>query len=239
MDRKNFRTINNPNILIMIFKVVINEIKNLKQIYNIPGNGYFAVDEQHPKALIWQNCREKFLANFFCESKGLFFTHYSNSNEDIASFIVKCEKILQDTTGQNNIEHTSFKKTSNEKIIWVQPSNFWLGCLIKRSLLTLLLRCALNYKVIDDNFDACLFCNKYEENKLARETKNAITRFFHGFTEYKGTHYLAEKLENDSIITQGWHFEFKDRSLCYLKQVLQKPLRHSQKNLTGIDALWN
>lgn len=221
----------------MTYKVIIKEIKKLKQIYNNPGNGYFAIDEQFPKALRWQNCREKFLANFFCKSKGLFFTHYENTNEDIASFIVKCEKILQDSNNLYQFKNTIFKKTNDIKIIWIQPSDFWLNCIFKRSLLTLLLRCSLNYKVTNDNFDECMFSEKYEENRLARETKNAIIRFFYGFTEYQGNSSM--NLENESIITQGWHFEFKERSLCYLKQVLQKPVINNSRNITGIDTLWN
>lgn len=223
----------------MIFNLSNIEVKNIKQIYNIPGNGYFAIDEKYPKALNWQNCREKFLANFYCQSKSIFFSHYDNSHEDIARFIFKCESILQQSNNSIAFEFTLFKKTTCEKIVWFQPSEFWLNCILKRSLLTLLLRCSLNYKIYDDNFDDCLFSEKYEENKLARETKNAILRFFYGFTEYKGNQSLATNIENESIIRQGWHHEFKDRTLCYLKQALQKPLNYKLKNTTGIDTLWN
>lgn len=213
-------------------------MKELKQIYITPGNGYFAVDEKYPKALSWQHCREKFLASFYCKSKGFFFSHFHNTNEDIAGFIIKCEKIIQ--YSDNRIfENTIFKKTSDEKIIWIQPSKFWLECIIKRSLLTLLLRCSLNYKITEDNFDECMFSEKFCENILARETKDAIVRFFHGFTKYSGNQNITEESNNQSIIKQGWHFEFMGKPLYYLKQTLIKPNTKNIKNILGIDALWN
>lgn len=222
----------------MIYKTIINETKELKQIYANPGNGYFAIDEKHPKALNWHNCREKFLACFFSNSKGFFFSHINNNNEDIAGFIIKCEKIIQNS--DNRIfENTYFKKTCDEKIIWIQPSCFWLDCIIKRSLLTLLLRCSLNYKISEDNFDNCFFSEEFKENKLARDTKNAIIRFFHGFTEFTGSQLISPDTDNQSIIKQGWHFEFTERPLLYLKQKLQKPFNKKSKNIFGIDTLWN
>lgn len=241
MGRKNFRTICHSSVLNMIStnQTLLEEIKKIKQIYNTPGNGYFAVEELYPKALNWQNCREKLLANFLNKSRGLFFTHYNNLSEDIATFITKCENILQNSNEEIKFKYTLFKKTNYKNITWIKPSEFWLDCIFKKSLFTLLLRCSLNYKTTNNNFDECMFSEKYEENKLARETKDAILRFFYGFTEYKGNQHVTVNIENTSIIKQGWHFEFQNRTLCYLKQVLQKPLNYKSKNISGTNTLWN
>jgi hypothetical protein len=93
----------------------------------------------------------------------------SHGSTSIGNFLNKTEKIL-------DLNCSKFSKTSRTDILWIEPIDFWLSCPIRRSLLTLLLRCGMVY---DGNYEEALFSQDY-----AFQTKLAIERFLFGFTKY-------------------------------------------------------
>lgn len=212
------------------------ENKPIILTYNSPPIGYYAIDNEDSKPITWDHCREQFLGKMSSNMPGFFFSHHDNRSNDVASFICQFEQIIG--LSGINMTFSCFAKTERKNIIWVIPSSFWLSCLIKRSLLTLLLRCSLNFECSQQNFESCLF-GEYPECKLIRETKRALIRFMFGFTEYKGHLPHASISSSSNLVRHGWHSEFSNSNESDLKSKLVLPFGCISTGKFGFDFLWN
>lgn len=212
---------------------IFGEVKVINGLYGTPPAGQFALETLASPH--WDHCREQFLGKMKNDLQGFYFSHGANQSENIAYFLAKFEEILEIT------DFSSFQKTNISTILWVIPSKFWMNCVLKKSLLTLLLRVGINYNPETNNFDEALFSDGFAENKYARETKNAIMRFLFGFTEYRGTIPGSDCTWDggSTLMKHGWHAEFVDagipqvcRKLVRSKNTIYEPIS------IGIESLW-
>jgi len=206
-------------------------VKEFKQSYSLPPVGNFALEVEPPKAPHWDHCREQFASKFNEAVQGFYYSVHTNTCEDVAEFLVKCEEII----GVDDF--STFSKTEKSTILWVVPSKFWLDCEMKRSFLTMVLRCGLNYSRDKDNFDEALFSEMYKENKWARETKSATMRFLFGFTRWTEqrprdtTPYMNSK--------HGWHEEFSRMDNLGIRKKLALPEgKVIEPSIIGVESLW-
>jgi len=221
-------------------KVTFGDKKPLSQCYSIPPEGQFALESDGEKALHWDHCREQFLGKFKDNIQGFYFSHKPETGENIAGFVLKFEEVIKSEL--DNLVHSQFSQTEKENVLWIQPGVFWRDCLLKKSLLTLLVRCGINYHCDKDNFDDALF-SEYSENKYARETKSAILRFLFGFTKFTGAVSQNPPVSNmgtsSTLIRHGWHAEFEKSSVYDIRRKLIRPQATSQEiSLVGVESLW-
>ncbi len=205
------------------------ETKKITSCWVNPPKGNFALESEN--GLKWDHCREKFAAKFDETINGFYLSHELNAGRNVASFFHKFESIINCNT---NIKFSRYKKTSRNTILWIEPSKFWVDCHMKRSLLTLLVRCGMNYDYKKDNFDDALFGN-YKESQYLRETKSAVLRFMFGFTKFTGS--LSDK-PYATVIKHGWREEFLNIDDYTIRKKLISP-DSIQQNIVGLESLWN
>lgn len=198
-------------------------MKEFYQVYELPPPGHFALDVGFPKTPYWYHCRETFAAQFTKETLGFFYS--VRPKQQIAAFLNKFEDIIAQPLSQ-------IFPTNKPTILWIEPAMFWRECPMRRSLLTALLRCALNYE--GNNFDEAIFSSFYNENRWLRDTKPATMRFLYGFTYWTGPHK-----ENSNFMTQkyGWHEEFRFLNGWEIKKRLISP-EQKETSLIGVESLW-
>ncbi len=157
--------------------------------YQRLNKGAFSkVDKMLPDGTLlareWLHCREYFHE----ESKGVrrfLFCHRRKRSKNIAAFMGAVESVLA-------LEEKSvFGPTQRHNISWARISSWWVESSMKRSLLTILLRCAQNYSVRRGDFQEALFSTQY-----TRDTEFAVRRFFDGNTKYTGR-------------CKGWYNQFR------------------------------
>lgn len=198
------------------------DVKFAKQIKRKPGPGQYSKDGQE---LNWLHCRENFSKIFKFNDAGLFFSHEPGEENRISAFIEKTEDILIRAALQN-INKSKFYKTNLNFAMWVEPSSFWMGCAMKRSLFTLLLRCGCNYDY--NNYEKALYSIDY-----CQSTKRAIQRFLYGFTEFK---YKGESFEG---IGKGWVSYFANKDSSEVCEKLEAPQYSARISfLFGGEILW-
>lgn len=204
-----------------------------KQIAVMPPQGNYALDNNDPeKQFHWDHCREQFAAKFTdADSKGFYFSHPEKKGRDVANFISKFENIVDFT---QSVSH--FSETNRNVILWVGISSFWLPCMMKRSLLTILLRCGMHYDSEKDNFDDALF-GEHKDNIYARETRSAILRFMFGFTQFTGP--KPADIFQTSVVKHGWREEFQklDDSIIRRRLVLPEG-KVKEASIVGLESLW-
>lgn len=133
--------------------------------------GYYAIDKS---PIQWMQCRERFNSLWHPEqTRRFFFAHKSDKRDNVIAFIDKTENILE-------ITKTKFYLTNMTNALCIEASQFWIGCHLRRSLLSLLLRVSLEYDKRKDNYEQALFSHQY-----SMSTKHAIMRFMFGFTNIK------------------------------------------------------
>jgi hypothetical protein len=206
--------------------------KEYKHILSQPPVENFALDVLPPKAIQWDYCREKFAVRFNELTTGFYFSHPPCLGEGIAAFLIKFEKIV---ALDEEIIISNFSKTDKDTILWIEPSEFWKKCAIKRSLLTILVRCGINYDPKKDNFDEVLFSEKYSQNIYLRETRSALLRFMFGFTKFVGT--IPRPGFHITIDKHGWREEFINLSDFMIRSRLVSP-KSSFSEVLNIDAIW-
>lgn len=217
-------------------QIKFGALKHINAMYITSSLGQFALEPDINKTISWDHCREQFLGKMNVDMKGFYFSHQSHKSEDVAIFLKTIEKILE-----INIEEISFSKfckTDKDHIMWIEPSSFWMDCILKKSLLTLLLRVSLNFDKIKNNFDECIF-GEYSENKLLKETKSAFVRFMFGFTKFDGVLPMAATNPTSNLIRHGWHGEFNYNDLAMVKRKLKSAKQKNYDNYFGFDFLWN
>lgn len=217
-------------------KPQFGEQKQFKQCYGTPKEGHFALEAEPPKSVHWDHCREQFAAKFNETTSGFFFSHPVNKGENVAEFLAKFETILAaGLTTPFSFSH--YAKTTRETILWVAPARFWVDCHMKRSLLTLVMRCGMNYDPAADNFDDALFGEQFKETQYARETRPALMRFMFGFTRYTGS--LPNLGSYTSVIKHGWREEFMKMDEPTIRRRLVLPEGEPKEiSIIGIESLW-
>lgn len=209
--------------------------KKYRSIYGSPPVGSFALVSASRKPIYWEHCREHFALKFTESTSGFFFSHPCNKADDIANFLTKIEYVLSLNQKSEMFDFSLFRKTCRQNILWIEPSLFWKSCKIRRSLLTILLRCAFNYCSQLDNFDDALFGN-YKENTYIKDTKHAFLRFMFGFTFWAEEEFSKLKSNDDK---HGWREEFLNLDKKEVKAKLFSP--NSEKKyliLFESDFLW-
>ena len=175
--------------------------------------GSFALDLSPLK---FEACRERFACKFLESTKGFYFKHAEGNGENIASFILKTEKIVRAR------KHSKFSLTNHDSILWYEPARFWRCCRCRRSLLTIFLRAGMMYKMDSDNYEEALFGQAY-----VKPTKKAVMRFLFGFTKYVG----PELGGSANLETKGWKTIFSNRSDLEVKSYLVSPRSESRPEL--------
>lgn len=183
--------------------------------------GSFGVDSS---PFMLEPCRERF-AKLFTESlSGFFFKVNAGDAINVATFIFKTESALKLS------EFSRFSESNRDTLIWFEPCAFWKSCSMRRSLMTILLRCGLLYDVKLDNYEYALF-----NQDLVVPTRRALERFMFGFTKYVGPSIDSES----SIQFKGWKIIFESMTLPEIKTALVSPDENTftpKANLTS--ALW-
>jgi len=206
---------------------------NHKQYPVIPPQGNFALEVSDlAKQAHWDHCREQFAAKFTeAEIQGFFFSHPEKKGRDVANFLHKFENIIGFSQPLSY-----FAETNKDIILWIGISPFWLPCMMRRSLLTILLRCGMYYNVEQDNFDDALFGN-YKENIYARETRSAILRFMFGFTKFTGQKPVDAF--QTSVVKHGWREEFQKIDDAIVRRRLVLPEGATKEaSIVGLESLW-
>jgi hypothetical protein len=197
-------------------------IKKAKQYRKKPTPGQFSLDKDE---LDWDACRETFAKKLTALEKGFYFSCGHEQEKNVIAFIEKAEDVLANAALQK-IVRSKFFKTNLNFAIWIEPSEFWMECPVKRSLFTLLLRCGLSYDMID--FEKALFQNQYSV-----VTKKALQRFFYGFTNFISKEEIFEG------IGKGWASYFANKNTQIICEKLKQPeYLSSKKFLFGEDVLW-
>lgn len=205
--------------------------KSFRQCYGGPQPGHFALDAE---TLHWHHCREQFAVVYTQHTPGFFFSHPPEKGENIAEFLNKFEQILGLEGLNSPYPYSTFAGTGCHSVLWVEPSRFWSSCQMRRSLLTVLLRCGINYQ---NNFDEALFSDQYEQNLYARETKNALLRFMFGFTRYTGN--FPPPGSYTSVLKHGWKEEFfKMDDAAIRRQLVAPETETPESSIIGIESLW-
>lgn len=187
-----------------------------------PNANFYALDGE---SLVWHSCREDFSKVFNKNSIGLYFSH-ADKSENISSFIERTEDILI-SAANHNISKSLFFETNFKFALWIEPSNFWMECPVKRSLFTLLLRCGSFYNF--DNYEKALFSLDY-----CKITKPAIQRFLYGFTQFKFENEIFEG------IGKGWVSYFANQSIEIVCEKLTKPTSVSNTSFfIGEENIWS
>ena len=210
-------------------KALFGEIRKFKcHVQPPPGN--YALDSEPPKDVHWDHCREQFAAKFNELTPGFYFSHPLGKSHDIGEFIAKFETII------GLSELTTYSHTEKNSVLWVVPAKFWSDCQIKRSLMTILLRCGVNYDISKDNFDDALF-GDYKETIYVKETRSAMLRFMFGFTKFTGT--LNPITNSSSVIKHGWREAFQklDDSTIRRRLVLPEGVTR-ESSIIGLESLW-
>ena len=198
--------------------------KTAKQVSKPPPIGYYSAEKEE---LDWQRCREQFSKNFVAKTNGFFFSYEAEKCDGITSFIYKAEGIVSESS-REKIEPSKFSKSNLNFALWVEPSKFWKACEMRRSLFTILLRCGMNYRPADENFEEALYSNGY-----IKKTKDATHRFFFGFTRY------VDKGETISGIGKGWVNSFGQIQPSVIRGRLLPPKGTEEEVcLVGAGSLW-
>lgn len=190
-------------------------------LYAPGGFGYFAVKAQSEtdyNSVYWDKCREQFAKKFTSSLEGFFFSTYDKFKHGVPLFVRDTEDFLQ----TNN--KSKFYITTRENAVYIEISDFWKKCYMRRSLYSLICRLGLCYD--GHSWEKTLLGDMPNTSNqdidanflMARKTQKAIMRFFMGFTKYIGNlshlekEYFPEK--------HGWVIEFANKTNEQIKQVL-------------------
>jgi hypothetical protein len=153
------------------------------------SKGSFSKVEGRKKweAVLWHHCREWFLDDSIGTTR-LLYTHDPHKTENLARFIRKVENKLKIE------EKSQIGTTQSPTVSWMKISPFWTGSMMRRSFLTMMLRCGSKYCFYKNNFSESLFSIRY-----SKFTEYAVRRFLSGHTKYCGR-------------KRGWYSEFKNKT---------------------------
>ena len=126
----------------------------------------------------WYSCREYFQGNSG-RIKRLLFVHKKGAGKAVATFLHRVERMLK--LGKTEFGFSACGPTQHNKLMWIEPSSWWIKKPMRRSFLTAMLRAGQNYNIARNNFESTLWTNRY-----LRQSKYAVRRFLKGYTEYTG-----------------------------------------------------
>jgi hypothetical protein len=160
----------------------------------------------------WYKCREEFSGKYCASTTEMFYVH--GQAAATSPFIARTEEIigLAEMTPENELfpyELTVVRSTNIESVKSILPSRFWSRCPVRRSLLTLLLRCGDSYDPIKNNYEDALMSNYFLATSI-----EGVKRFLMGYTEFVG--------EWDSDLKKGWHSTFKDVTPSRVKTMFKR-----------------
>lgn len=133
-----------------------------------------------------------FQEDFTKRTTTVLFAHRQGHFPRVRNFISLSEEILGVSTSEVGA-------TQRKTISYILPSDFWIGCPMRRSLFSILLRVGMKY---EGDFDEAVRKNYY-----AAKTQAAIERFFAGHTTYTGR-------------MTGWCDQFAGRSSKRVERLL-------------------
>ncbi len=160
------------------------------------------------KSITWHTCREQFHANLITSrQKGFFYVTDPDHQSDVAHFMYHIENTLK-------LENKSwFKYTERGDAVWVEAENWWHQNPMRLQFFTICLRAALGWKRHRADLRNQLFSYHY-----ASSTRDAVERFFNGYTWYTG-----------SVV--GWHRQFAGYSVPTSTAYIAKPTDSELKRL--------
>lgn len=131
-------------------------------------------------ARLWYHCREQFQGNS-ARIKRLLFCHHSELGVgySVATFLYRIERMLK--LGKTEFGFSMCGPTKHVKVMWIEPSKWWLCKPMRRSFFTAILRAGQKYNIQINNFESALWSNRY-----LRQSQYAVKRFLKGYTEYTG-----------------------------------------------------
>lgn len=139
------------------------------------GDGSFSLADDVAGGRIqisgWYHCRDGF-HGVNANMQQMAMVHPNGVGVNIAAFIYRIEKIC--------LKHSKLTvcgPTSQARITWIKPAEFWVRQPARRSLFTALLRAGMKYDPQTDNFEKALFNAQY-----IKGTKAAVKRFLDGYT---------------------------------------------------------
>lgn len=203
-------------------KVVFKESKKISAIRSSSSRlGSYALLKT---PLVFEDCRERFAPKIDKKTESFLFKHEKDAGENVASFILKTEKILKKR------KFTQFSKTNVKDVICVEPTKFWMQNKMTRSLFTILLRVGISYNPEDDNYEEVLFSHHHIEI-----TKNATKRFLFGFTKYVGDQPSGSGV----LETFGWVTLLKDKTESEVKSLFVLPNKKQYKSTFDLrEDIW-
>lgn len=202
-------------------------MKPLKPSLTEPQPGYLGVELGD--SLNWFKCREEFSSHLASYgSKGIYFRHHINQGDNISGFMLKTEEII------DVAPKSAFLKTDSPEITYIEPSSFWLNCILKRQLLSIFLRVSVNYNPLVDNYEESLWNPDIMHKQYTSETKLAILRFLYGFTQLNESKIPPGFF---STIQNGWVSLFGGKDMVFIKQILQSP-KESRLASRELEFLW-
>lgn len=200
--------------------------KAAKQVGVLPKIGWYAYENDRSE-LNWLRCRENFASAFTSTINGIYFSHPAGDGDKVAHFITRMEDTLMAVSCES-FEHTKFSKCNLNFALWIEPSEYWKMCEMRRSLFTILLRCGLKYDSKIDNFEEALYSDQYIAG-----TKDAIQRFLFGFTRY------VKGKEKISGIGKGWYSYFTSLKPEDIRaKLIPPPGVEIESCLVGTGSLW-
>lgn len=202
-------------------KTLFGSIKKHKSPSFAPHPGcYYLEGAEH-----WEKCRDVFekQVNEKIENEkieGFFFNH-KGDHQTIAEFLNRTEQVLNLENLNSPWRYSKYNPTTRPDVLWIQPSEFWMCCRMRRSLLTVLLRAGMNY-VDATNYDEAMQSVWY-----VRETKLAVMRFLLGFNRFVGD------------CERGWVGTFRNRREDEIKDILVLPEEEKfPLNYVNLGTLW-
>ena len=105
--------------------------------------------------------------------------------------------------------------------MWINPSQFWKGCKMRKQLLSILLRAGSKYDPDKDNYEEALYTQEY-----IKGTKSAVMRFLFGFTEY--TQNVC-----------GWERAFRAKTDSEIRKLLVCPDFKKLNDCLIAGVIWN
>lgn len=157
----------------------------------------------------WYACRDLFVPHHGQTlRKFLFKIGTESSGANIAAFMDRIETRLKLRV------KSSFGPTNRADVIWVRPNAFWRQYSMRRSLLTALLRCSLQWTPDPDNFDQALVSKVYTQ-----QTRPALMYFLEGNTVYT----------NGTNPHGGWMITFQHVAAGRLPAMLRAPVKPASR----------
>ena len=178
--------------------VVIN--KNGTATGEYTSYDWYNERKNRSKALHYYHCREIFATNWG-NYKAIAFAHMKDEGENVARFINDIEDKL-------NLSPRAKSKCykASETELCINVSNFWLGCQMRRQVLTVLLRIGRQYNETKSINETIKHHGKY------RALYYTLTHFIDGNVNFNQgiVKQVNETIKNGQNVTNGLCAQFSN-----------------------------